>query len=127
MSYEQNYLEVALMYELKSKEELLRAVRGNDIVLIEYYEPGNRDCQVMYESMKEFSRYADRSIFFCRVNVREHPEIADVNDVPAIRVYYKGELIFEQMGVLSTVELNLKVIRRSIREVFNKRNIHVKI
>ncbi|MEM0004008.1 MAG: thioredoxin family protein [Desulfurococcaceae archaeon] len=115
------------MYELKSREELVRAVKGNEIVLIEYYESGNKDCQIMYESMKELSKYADKVILFCRVNVKEHPEIADVDEIPAIRVYYRGELVFEQFGALSTVGLNLKVIRRSIREVFTKRNIYVRI
>lgn len=115
------------MYEIKSKEELARAILGSEVVLIEYYEPDNRDCEVMYESMKEFSKHADRDILFCRVNRREHPEIADVDSIPAVRVYYRGELVFEQLGVLSTVELTVKVIRRSIREVFHKRNIQVRV
>jgi hypothetical protein len=116
------------MYELRSKEELVRALKGNDIVLIEYYEPQNKDCEIMYGSMKEFSKYADKNILFCRINVKEHPEIGgDVPYVPAVRLYYKGELIFEQLGALSTVELNLKVIRRSIREVLNKHNVRIRV
>lgn len=115
------------MYEIRSRDELNRALQGNEIVLVEYYEPGNKDCEVMYESMKEFYKYADKDIFFCRVNRREHPDIADVDSIPAVRVYYRGELVFEQLGVLSTVELTVKVMRRSIREVFQKRNISVKV
>lgn len=115
------------MYEIRSREEFIRAVRGNEIVLVEFYEPDNRDCQIMYESMREFSKYADRNILFCRVNVRELPDVAKVDDLPTLRVYYKGELIFEQIGVLSTVDLNLKVVRRSIREVFRSHNIDVRV
>lgn len=115
------------MYELKSKEEFARALKGNEVVLIEYYEPENRDCEVMAQSMREFYKYADRNILFCRINTRDHPEIADVESTPAIRVYYRGELIFEQLGVLSTVELTVKVVRRSIREVFRKHNIDLKV
>mgnify|MGYP001770676932 CR=1 FL=1 len=116
------------MYELKSREELIRALRGNDIVLIEYYEPGNKECEIMAESMKEFEKQASHVVLFCRVNVKEHPDIAvDVDSVPAIRVFYKGELVFEQLGSLSTAELNLKVIRRSIREVFKAKNVQVRI
>jgi len=115
------------MYELKTKEELIRAIMGNEVVLIEYYEPENKDCEIMYESMKEFAKYADKSIFFCRVNIREHPEMADVSSIPALRVYYRGEVVFEQLGVLSSPELNLRVIRRSIREVFSNRNISIRV
>lgn len=115
------------MYEIKSRDELHRALQGNEVVLIEYYEPGNKDCEVMYESMKEFYKYADRNILFCRVNRREHPDLADVDSIPAVRVYYRGELVFEQLGVLSTVDLTVRVIRRSIREVFRSRNIQVKV
>lgn len=115
------------MYELKSKEEFVRALRGNDVVLIEYYDPSSKECQIMHESMKEFSKYADKEILFCRVNVKEHPEINSIIETPTLRVYYKGELVFEQIGVLSTVELNLRVVRRSIREVFRRRNINVKV
>lgn len=115
------------MYELKSKEEFIRALKGNELVLIEYYEPGNKECDVMNESMKELAKYAGQTVLFCRINVREHPEIDSVSDVPAIRVYYRGEPIFEQIGSMSTVELNLRVVRRSIREVFRARNIQVRI
>lgn len=115
------------MYELRSKEELIRALKGNDLVLIEFYEPGNRDCDIMSESMKELAKYAEQVFLFCRVNVKEHPEIADVDEVPTLRVYYKGELVFEQIGSLSTVDLNLKVVRRSIRDVLRARNVQVRI
>ncbi|MGC8982483.1 MAG: thioredoxin family protein [Desulfurococcaceae archaeon] len=115
------------MYEVKSREELTRALKGNELVLIEYYEPGNKDCDIMGESIKEFAKHAGQVMLFCRVNVREHPEVADVDVVPTIRLYYRGELVFEQIGSLSTVDLNLKVIRRSIREVLNARNIRARI
>lgn len=115
------------MYELKSREEFMRAIKGNDIVLVEFYKPGDRKCQIMHESMKEFSKLADRDMLFCRVNIGEHPEIADVSELPTLRVYYRGELIFEQIGSLSTVDLNLKIVRRGIREIFRARDIHVRI
>ncbi|MEM2025779.1 MAG: thioredoxin family protein [Desulfurococcaceae archaeon] len=115
------------MYELKSKEEFIRAIRGNEVVLVEFYEPNDRDCQIMHESMKEFSKSVDQNMLFCRVNIKEHPEIADVNDLPTLRVYYRGELVFEQIGTLSTVDLNLKIVRRSIRETFKARDISVRV
>lgn len=115
------------MYEIRSKEEFMRAIGGNEVVLVEFYDPDNDDCLIMYESMKEFSKQADRNILFCRVNVKEHPDIAKVDSTPTIHVYYRGELIFEQIGALSDVELNLKVVRRSIREVFRTQNINIKV
>jgi len=115
------------MYELKSREDFIRAIRGNEVVLVEYYKPEDKDCEIMYESMKEFSKYADKNILFCRVNIKDHPELGDVDSAPAVRVYYRGELIFEQLGVLSNADLNLKILRRSIREVLSKRNIYVRV
>jgi len=116
-----------MVYEIRSKEEFVRAVKGNDVVLIELYDPDNDECVIMYESMKEFSKYADRNVLFCRLNVKEHPDVIKAPSTPMLQVYYKGELVFEQIGVLSTVELNMKVVRRSIREIFKSRNINVRI
>jgi hypothetical protein len=67
------------MYELKSREDFIRAIRGNEVVLVEYYKPEDKDCEIMYESMKEFSKYADKNILFCRVNIKDHPELGDVD------------------------------------------------
>jgi hypothetical protein len=116
------------MYELRSKEEFIRALNGNEVVLIGFYEPDIRENRVFDESLKNLERVIDQRILVCRVNMKDHPEIDHgVYKVPTIRVYYRGELVFEQIGCLNTVELNVKVIRRGIREVFRKRNINVRV
>lgn len=114
------------MYELKSREEFIRALRGNDVVLVEYYDPDIKDCEIMHESMKELSKHIEK-VLFCLINVKKHPEIDKVTETPTLRVFYRGELIFEQIGTMSTVELNLRVVRRSIREAFQKQNINIRI
>ncbi|MFZ8783373.1 MAG: hypothetical protein ACO2OR_05260 [Desulfurococcaceae archaeon] len=116
------------MYELKSKEEFIRALTGNEAVLIGFYEPDSDEGLVFHESLKNLERVIDQRILVCKVNVKEHPEIGlGIYRTPTIRVYYKGEVVFEQVGCLSTVELNVKVLRRGIREVFNKRNINLRV
>ena len=115
------------MIELKSKSEFIRTLQGNEIVLVEFYKPGDKDCEIMHETMKEFIKYADQNILFCRINIMEYPEFEGIDKIPVIRLYYRSKLVFEQIGTLSTAELNLKVLRRSIREVFRSHNVGIRV
>jgi hypothetical protein len=116
------------MYELRSREEFIRAIIGNEVVLIGFYDPGDSESRVFDESLKSLERVIDQRILVCRVNLKDHPDCGvNVLQTPSIRVYYRGEVIFEQIGCLSTVDLNVNVIRRGIRDVFAKRAINIRI
>ncbi|MEM1628423.1 MAG: hypothetical protein QXP02_01690 [Desulfurococcaceae archaeon] len=115
------------MYELRSREEFIRALIGNEVVFIEFYEPGNKESEIFSEAVKRLEKTIDPSILVCRINIKEHPEIVEYNGVPSLRVYYNRNAVFEQIGGLSTIELNLSVLRRGIREVFKMYNIKLRV
>ncbi|MCC6010960.1 MAG: hypothetical protein LM556_00990 [Desulfurococcaceae archaeon] len=116
------------MYELKSREEFIRAIIGNEVVLVGFYEPDDTESRVFDESLRSLERVIDQRILVCRVNLKDHPDCGiDVPQTPSIRVYYRGEVIFEQIGCLSTVDLNVNVIRRGIRDVFTKHAINMRV
>ncbi|MET1160634.1 MAG: thioredoxin [Thermoprotei archaeon] len=116
------------MLEVSSREELNRALRANDIVMIEYYDPESKKSREFNFVIKELVKYIDPRILVLRVNVKRAPELSsDVSTIPCLRVYYRGELIFEQQGYFGNVELDVYVLRRSIRSVFYDRNLKYRI
>jgi len=116
------------MYELRSREELSRAILGNEIVFVEYYIPGNRDSEIFSSTIRDLEKGADPNILFCRVNVVEHPELVKTpRRAPYLEVYYRGRIVFEHHGSLSTIELNLEVLKRGIRSVFRGLEVNIRI
>ncbi|ABN70358.1 hypothetical protein Smar_1266 [Staphylothermus marinus F1] len=116
------------LIEINSREELFRAIKSNDVVIIEYYNLDSHESKKFSRVVKLLSRYADPRILFLRINVGKNPDLSEgVNEIPCIRVYYKGKIIFEQKGSFGKEDLDLFVLRRSIRSVFHGFNIAFKI
>ncbi|ADI32286.1 thioredoxin family protein [Staphylothermus hellenicus] len=116
------------LVEISSKEEFFRAVKSNDVVIIEYYNQNSVESKKFSRVVKQLSRYADPRILFLRINIGKNPDLGEgVNEIPCIRVYYKGKMIFEQKGSFGREDLDLFVLRRSIRSVFYGFNIAFKI
>ncbi len=116
------------MYELRSREEFIRAVKGNEVVFIEYYVPGDRDSENLSAALKNLEEGADPRILFCRVNVAEHSWLPESwRRAPCVEVYYMGERVFEHYGSLSTVDLNLQALRRGVRSVFRGLNVNLRV
>ncbi|WP_276814770.1 hypothetical protein [Desulfurococcus amylolyticus] len=116
------------MYELRSREELTRAIIGNEVVFIEYYIPNNRDSENLTAAVKSLEEDGDSRILFCRINMTEYPELVETpRGIPYVEVYYMGKRVFEHYGSLSTADLNLQVLRRGLRQVFRELNINLRI
>jgi len=116
------------MLEVASREEFIRALRANDVVMIEFYDPESRESSEFSYVVKELSKHADPRILVLRVNVKKTPELGvGVRTIPCLRIYYRGEVIFEQQGYFGKFDLDVYVLRRSIRSVFNSMNLGYRI
>lgn len=116
------------MYELRNRDELERALRANELVVILYYGERGPEHDTMMETMRKLEESADPRVFFCGVNVAEHPELVEgVERVPHLKLYYNGELVFEQVGSLTSTELNLFALRRGMKSVLAARNVNIRI
>ena len=114
--------------ELTSKEELERVLSSEEPVVIEYYDPDEEGSKVFSEVVKELGKVADSRLIFCRINVKEHSALAEgIGETPALRVFYKGNVIFEQRGCFGDPKLDLMVLRRGIRAVFESIRLSLKI
>ncbi len=116
------------MLEIKSREEFIRALKANDVVFIEYYDSSSDESKLFYDVMRELVKHIDPRILVLRIDARRYPELSkDVSHVPCLRIYYRGEIIFEQQGLFGIRDLDLYVLRRSIRSVFSDMNIAFKV
>jgi len=118
----------ASMLEVRSYEEFVRALEANEVVMIGYYDPESRDAALFYSVYKKLSEHADPRILVIIINTRRSPELSrDLSTTPCIRVYYHGKVVFEQQGLFGDMELDVYVLRRSIRTVLRELSIPFRI
>lgn len=119
------------MYEVNSASELKRILKAYDIVMIGYMDPeaSGKMEKEFWRAVKELFRkiHVSSSVFTAWINARNNELANDVKTVPMLRVYYRGRIIFEQYGGFGDRELDLYVLRRSIRSVFEKLGISYRI
>ena len=116
------------MIEVASWDEIRRAVNYNKVVIVEYYDPDDKVSKELSMALKKINEVADPSILFLRVSIKRNPELVkDLRNIPCIRVYVNGRIVFEQQGGFGRRDLDLLVLRRSIRRVLRSFNITYKI
>lgn len=116
------------MIEITSVEELRRAMESYKVVIVEYYDPDDKVSREFSKAVKMLQRYLDPEGIILRVSVKKSPELVkDVKTVPCLRVYLFGKLVFEQQGGFGKRDLDLLVLRRSIRHTLRGLNVSFKI
>jgi thioredoxin 1 len=116
------------MLKISTREEFVRALKANELVMIGYYDSGSKDSSIFRDIYRELVKHTDPRILPLIIDTKETPELAnDLSTIPCIRLYYRGRLIFEQQGVFGDRELDVLVLRRSIRSVFHSLNLSFKI
>ncbi len=116
------------MIEVESKTDIERAILSNKVVIIEYYKENDSRNKEFSRAVKYLERHVDPSILVLRVCIDKNPELSkDIKDTPALRVYLDGKLVFEQYGSFGKSDLDLYVLRRSIRHVLRSFNISLKV
>jgi len=116
------------LIEISSRDDFIRAIKANKVVIVEYFDPDNENSKKFYLTIKDVERHVDPSILVARINIRKIPELSKgVHTLPCIRVFLDGEVVFEQQGVFGKRDLDLMVLRRGIRSVLRSRNVSLKI
>jgi len=116
------------LIDISSREELVRALKANEVVFIEYYDSSSENKDLSYYIMRELTKYIDPRILVLRIDVYKYPDLGgDVSHTPCLRVFYRGKMVFEQQGFFGDIELDMYVLRRSIRSVFHGLNIGFRV
>ncbi len=116
------------MYEVSSIDEIKRAISSNRVVIVEYYDPDSKVSKDFSKTIKAMERTLDQSILLLRVSIKKFPSLMDsIKEIPCIRVYLDGRLVFEQQGCFGKRDLDLMVLRRSIRNTLRSLNVSFKI
>ncbi len=116
------------MIEINTRDDFIRAIKTNQVVIVEYFDPDNEESKKFYPTMKDVEKHVDPSILVLRINVKKTPELSNgIHTLPCIRVFLDGKVVFEQQGVFGRRELDLMVLRRGIRSVLRNRNVLLKI
>lgn len=110
------------------REELMRAISSNDVVIIGYNDRNIKGAEDFDKILRELSKKVDPTILVLKVDVSQAPDLGeDVPELPYVRVYLKGKIVFEQYGWFGRPDLDLYVLRRSIRTVLRSLNVTLKI
>lgn len=116
------------MLDISSREEFVRAIRSNSVVLIGYYDSESEMGKFFGRVYKELTKHVDPQILVLRVDTNRAVELScDLKSSPCIRVYYMGKLVFEQRGFFGDLDLDLYVLRRSIRSVLRSYNLTYRV
>lgn len=116
------------MYEVSSIDEIKRAINSNRVVIIEFYDPDNKESREFSKTIKAMEQTLDPSILLLRVSIKKFPNLMNsIRELPCIRVYLDGKLVFEQQGSFGKKDLDLMVLRRSIRSTLKSLNVVFRI
>ncbi|MEM0355837.1 MAG: thioredoxin family protein [Desulfurococcaceae archaeon] len=116
------------MLEIRNREEFNRALLSNEVVFVQYYSSINNKFDFIREVIKRLCETIDPRILVLSINIDESPELArDTDALPCFRVYYNGKMVFEQIDFFYQLDLDLSVLRRGIRSVFNSLNVNYRV
>jgi hypothetical protein len=119
------------IYEVKSSEELYRILKSYELVVIQYLNPDkDKESRELYHAFRKLSTILSRNRDAIAAIIRtdKYPELArGINREPLLRVYHRGRIVFEQYGGFGERELDLYVLRRSIRDTLYKLNLRYRI
>lgn len=91
---------------IASKEEFYELIK-KDKVLVDFYAEWCGPCQMMSPVLEKLSKeYTD--IEFVKVNTDDFLELAEeykINSIPALKVFEKGKVVKESVGLISKQEL----------------------
>lgn len=116
------------MLIISTREEFTRAIKSNNVVLIGYYDLESEKGKFFNKVFNELAKHIDSRILVLRVDTSRVNELVEESmSKPCIRMYYMGKLVFEQSGFFGDFDLDLFVLRRSIRSVLRDHDISYKV
>jgi thioredoxin len=88
-------------------ENFEEVVEGHEMVLLDFWAAWCQPCKLLGPVFEEMSNH-NSDIFFGKVNTEQSQDLAQafqVRSIPTIMAFKKGELVFEQSGLLPPAQL----------------------
>ncbi len=118
------------MHRLASLDEYLSTLRQAEFVLVEFYSENNPISRYYSKIVEELGERLGPRVLKIRVDVDEAPSIAEhegVEQLPYIKLYYKGKAIWSQEGCFGQYSMDILAARRGMREVFKSMGLPLRI
>ena len=93
---------------LSEKEFEQEVLQSNGLVLVDFWAPWCRPCQMIAPILDELAGESNHNLKICKVNVDEHQRLAtryQVLSVPTILFFKQGKIINQLAGVRTASEI----------------------
>lgn len=83
-------------------------IKGNDLVLVDFYADWCGPCKMMSPILQEVKTNLKEAVKIIKVNVDQHQDLAShfmVRGVPTLMLFKTGKMLWRQSGVLSSKDL----------------------
>ncbi len=110
---------------VRSKDELENLIRSSRIVLVVYVDRSEESRSLGYAA-KMFERLREPIITVAVIDVVEVLDkrlLAEIKDVPQVKLYVNGEIVFEQKGGMGYYQKDFIVLKEGIKSVLTGRGI----
>ncbi|HIQ03866.1 MAG TPA: hypothetical protein EYH40_05575 [Desulfurococcales archaeon] len=118
------------MIRVRDKDEYKRIIDSSELVLVDFHNESNPESRYFSMVLEDLAWRFRKYIKLVRVDMDEAKEIVEMENVrsaPKVRLYLKGQCIFEQDGCFMDYEKDMLVLRRGIRSVLKKYGLNYKI
>lgn len=110
------------MEQKKTKSEsFTELIKGDTPVLVDFYADWCGPCKMMPPILKELKKSFGKSLTIIKIDTEKNPDIAihyNVRGIPTIMLFYKGNILWQQSGVMQAAQLE-SVVKQKLNEYQN--------
>ncbi len=114
--------------EIKTREELEKILREHELVFLEVRNKDSYESRYLSRILASILGPLGSRIKMVFIDHKQAPELLEDYPrgryVPIIRLYIRGQMVWEQEGVLANESADRLAIRRGLREVLKQHGFH---